>query len=130
MELFWPASNGEWMAWSAAAFTAFLGLAALFAPRLMLRVMRLQTANERVSALADVRASYGGFRLGLGLACLVLHPQPLLSLALGAAWIATAFGRFVSMLSDKGLTLANWLFLALELTLSALAFAYALGFVP
>lgn len=129
MELYWPASNGEWLAWGSAAFTLLLGLLGMFAPRIMLKIMRLTTLPDRESALAEIRASYGGFRIGTGLACLLLHPQPLLYLALGAAWIATAFGRLVSMLSDKGLTVVNWLFIVVELALAAAALAYGLGFV-
>lgn len=130
MEFYWPASNGEWLAWGSAALTLALGLFGMFAPRLMLKVMRLQTLPDRDSALAEVRASYGGFRIGLGLACLLLHPQPLLYLALGAAWLATAFGRLVSMLSDKGMTVLNWLVIVFELAMTAAALAYALGFMP
>ena len=88
MEFYLPASPGEWLAWSSAAMTLALGFVALFAPRIMLRVMRLQTLPDRDSGLAEIRASYGGFRIGLGAACLLLHPQPLLYLALGAAWLA------------------------------------------
>lgn len=129
MELYWPASNGEWLAWGSAAVTLLLGLWGMFAPRLMLRAMRLQTLPERDSALAEVRASYGGFRIGIGLVCLLLHPQPLLYLALGAAWVATAFGRLISMLSDKGMTALNWLVILFEIAMAAAALAYAIGFV-
>ena len=63
-------------------------------------------------------------------AAMVLHPQPLLYLGLGIAWAATLFGRVLSMLSDRGLTIRNWLALVLEAALAAGAFAYALSFVP
>lgn len=130
MELYWPATNGEWLAWGSAAVTLALGFFGMFAPRIMLKVMRLQLLPERESALAEIRASYGGFRIGMGLSCMLLHPQPLLYLALGAAWLATAFGRLVSMLSDKGMTALNWLFIAFELAMAGAALAYALGFAP
>ncbi|MBK8456395.1 MAG: DUF4345 family protein [Phyllobacteriaceae bacterium] len=129
MEFYLPASPGEWLAWGSAAFTLALGLVAMFAPRIMLKVMRLTTLPDRESALAEIRASYGGFRIGTGLACMLLHPQPLLYLALGAAWIATAFGRLLSMLSDKGMTVFNWLYIVVELGLAAAALSYALGLV-
>ena len=41
-----------------------------------------------------------GFYLGLGLCC-VLLAQPLLYMALGFSWLFTAFGRLVSMMSDR-----------------------------
>jgi hypothetical protein len=69
-----------------------------------------------------------GFYLGLGLACILLA-QPLLYLALGLSWGFTAFGRLVSILSDRGNTVYNWISLVIELVLAALPLAFALGFV-
>ena len=70
-----------------------------------------------------------GFYLGLGLCCILLA-QPLLYMALGFSWLFTAFGRVVSMLSDRGNTLYNWISLVIELVLAALPLAFSLGFVP
>ena len=42
-----------------------------------------------------------GFYLGLGISCILLA-QPWLYMALGFSWLFTAFGRMVSMLSDRG----------------------------
>lgn len=128
MEFYMPASPGEWLAWTSAAITLALGLTGMFAPRIMLRLMRLQTLPGRDSAIAEIRASYGGFRIGIGAACLLLHPQPLLYLALGAAWTATAFGRIVSMMSDQGNSPYNWAMLVFEVILAGLPLAYVLGF--
>ena len=61
-----------------------------------------------------------GFYLGVGLCCILLA-QPLLYMALGFSWLFTAFGRIVSMMSDRGNTLYNWVWLAIELVLAALA---------
>ena len=82
---------------------------------------RLQTS--------EARATMSGFYLGLGLCCILLA-QPLLYMALGFSWLFTAFGRVVSMLSDRGNTLYNWISLVIELVLAALPLAFSLGFVP
>jgi uncharacterized membrane protein HdeD (DUF308 family) len=125
----WPFSQGEWLAWSSAAVTVLFGLILFFAPSLSLRLLRLQTTPEHPEALAEARATMSGFYLGLGLTC-ILFAQPMLYIALGASWALTAFGRLVSMMSDRGNTVYNWISLALEIVLSALPLAFAFGLVP
>lgn len=125
----WPFSQGEWLAWTSAAVTVLFGLILFFAPRLSLRLLRLQTVPEHPEALAEARATMAGFYLGLGLCCLLLGSQPFLYMALGLSWALTAFGRIVSMMSDRGGTIINWLWLVLEIVLAALPLAFALGFV-
>ncbi|MET0168885.1 MAG: DUF4345 family protein [Aliihoeflea sp.] len=123
----WPYTQGEWLAWSSAAVTVLFGLMTLFAPRLSLRILRLQTTPDHPEAVAEARATMSGFYLGLGLCCILLA-QPLLYLTLAAAWSLTAFGRVVSMLSDRGNTPYNWVALIIEIVLAALPMAFALGF--
>lgn len=125
----WPYSQGEWLAWTAAAVTLLLGLMMLFMPRLMLRALRLQTSPDHPEALAAVRATAAGFYTGAGLACILLA-QPLLYLGLGLSWGLAAFGRIISMLSDDGFTLHNWAWLVVEIALSGLALVFALGLIP
>lgn len=124
----WPVTQGEWLAWISAAVTVLLGAVLLFAPGISFRLFRLPPKPERPEAYAAARANMAGFYLGLGLSALLLA-QPLLYMALGFSWLFTAFGRIVSMMSDRGTGLANWLWLAFDLVLSALALAFALGFV-
>ncbi len=124
----WPTSNGEWLAWASAAVTLLFGLLALFAPVTVLRILRLQTRADHPEAVAQSRGTISGFHLGVGLACILLA-QPLVYIALGLAWAFTAFGRLISMLSDKGNTLYNWMFFVAELVLALLPLAYAFGFV-
>ena len=125
----WPTSDGEWLAWSSAAVTVLFGLIMLFLPKIGLRILRLQTTPEHPEALSEARATMSGFYLGLGICCILLA-QPLLYLALGFSWLFTAFGRIVSMLSDRGNTLYNWISVVIELVLAGLALAFSLGFVP
>jgi Domain of unknown function (DUF4345) len=125
----WPTSNGEWMAFGSAAVTVLLGLIRLFVPGIVLRVQKLQPVPDHPEAMAAVRATMAGFHLGLG-TCSLLLAQPLIYMTLGFSWAFTAFGRLISMLSDRGGTLLNVLWLVVELALAALALGYSLGFVP
>ena len=124
----WPVTQGEWLAWVSAAITVLFGAVLLFAPGIAFRMPRLPPKPERPEAYAAARANMAGFYLGLGLSALLLA-QPLLYMALGFSWLFTAFGRIVSMMSDRGNTFYNWLWLVLDLALSGLALAFALGFV-
>jgi hypothetical protein len=124
----WPISQGEWLAWTSAAATVGFGLILFFAPRLSLRVLRLRTTADHPEAVAEARATMAGFYLGLGLTCL-LFAQPFLYIALGFSWAFTAFGRIVSMMSDRGNTLYNWFLLVVELVLAALPLVFTFGLV-
>jgi len=125
----WPFSQGEWLAWSSAIVTVLFGLILFFAPGLSLRLLRLQTTPEHPEALSEARATMSGFYLGLGLTC-ILFAQPMLYIALGVSWALTAFGRIVSMMSDRGNTLYNWVSVAVEIVLAALPLVFAFGLVP
>ena len=122
----WPTSQGEWLAWGSAAITVFFGAVLMFAPTLSLRLLRLQTTPEHPEALSEARATMAGFYLGLGLCCILLA-QPLLYMALGFSWLFTAFGRIVSMMSDRGNTVYNWVSIVIDLALAALPLGFAFG---
>jgi cytochrome c biogenesis protein CcdA len=126
----WPLSQGEWLAWSAAAATVFFGVLLMFAPRIAFRILRLTTKETHPEAIGAARATMSGFYLGLGLCCLLLGNQPFLYMALGASWGFTAFGRIVSMMSDAGNTPYNWVALVLEIALAVMPLAFVFGFVP
>jgi hypothetical protein len=124
----WPTTNGEWAAFGTAAFTVLLGLIRLFAPDIVLRLQRLQPVPEHPEGFAAVRATMAGFYLGLGVTA-VAFQQPFLYMALGFSWAFTAFGRLISILSDRN-TWLNWLLILIELALAAAALANPLGFLP
>ncbi|MEP3437604.1 MAG: DUF4345 family protein [Hoeflea sp.] len=126
IEFYWPASQGEWLAWSSAVVTVVFGLVLLFAPRTSLRILRLQTAPNHPEAVAEARGTMAGFYLGTGI-CALLFAQPLIYLALGAGWAFTAFGRIVSMMSDRGVTVYNLVSLLIEAILAGLPLLYGLG---
>lgn len=126
----WPATQGEWGAWISALVTVVFGLVLLFAPRIALRVLRLQTREGKPHAIAEARSTMAGFYLGLGICCVLLGNQPFLYNALGFSWLFTAFGRLISMLSDGGNKPFNWMALVVELVLAALPLGFVLGFLP
>jgi Domain of unknown function (DUF4345) len=124
----WPTTDGEWLAWSSAAVTVLFGLIMLFLPNAGLKILRVQAAPDHPGTVAATRATIAGFHLGVGI-CSILLAQPLLYLALGFSWLFTAFGRLISILSDRGNTLYNWIWFLVELALAGLPLAFALGFV-
>ncbi|MCV9909512.1 DUF4345 domain-containing protein [Brucella sp. HL-2] len=128
MEFYLPATTGEWLAWSAAVVTAFAGIVMLFAPGITMKLMRLQPINARPEAYSSIRAVLAGPYLGIGLGCLIFA-QPFLWVVLGAAWGFALFGRFISMMSDKGATFYNVVAAVIEFALAAGPLLYAFGFI-
>lgn len=124
----WPLSQGEWLAWGVAGVTVLMGLMFLFAPRLSLRLLRLQTTQAHPNAFSAVRGTLGGFHLGLGL-CAILFAQPFIYMTLGIAWALEAFGRAISMMSDDGNTFHGWAFLIFSLVMAVLSLAFATGLI-
>lgn len=126
----WPVTQGEWLAWISAAITVFFGMLLLFAPRISFRILRLAPSERYPNAIAEGRSTMAGFYLGLGLCCLLLTPQPMLYMALGASWAFTAFGRLIAMLSDDANTPYHWVSIILDAALAAMPLAFAFGLVP
>lgn len=125
----WPYSQGEWLAWIAAAVTVLVGLLFLLAPRFALGLLRPDVSAGDAAMAAEGRAMIGGFYAGFGL-CAILFAQPLIYMTLGFAWAAAAFGRVVVILSGPRGAPANWLLLLASLVLAALPLAFAIGIVP
>ncbi len=123
IQLYWPGSPGEWLAFASAALTALFGLAVLVMPRMTLRAMGSATGSA-----AAVRGPMGGFLLGTGLCCLAMA-QPFLYLGLGAGWLFAAFGRLLSVLLDGTRTARDWVVLLAALALGAMPLAFVLGYV-
>ena len=128
IEFYWPTTQGEWLAWSSALVTILFGLMLLFAPRLSLRILRLQTLPDHPEAVSEARATMAGFYLGVGI-CAMLFAQPLIYLALGGGWALTAFGRIISMMSDRGVTFYNLVSVVIEILLAAGPLLYGLGWI-
>ncbi|MBP0615540.1 DUF4345 domain-containing protein [Jiella mangrovi] len=128
MDFALPTNSAGWLPFAAALVAVILGLAALFAPRLILAAIGLAPSAGKLDALAGSRASLGGFWIGVGLVGAALYDQPFVQLALGAGWLFSAFGRLVSLLTD-GTTFRGLFYFCAELILAAAALAPALGFI-
>ena len=120
MQFSLPLYPADWLPFVAAGLTVLFGLAALFAPRLVLRLLRLDTAPAHPEAVAEVRGTIGGYWLGTGLVAVLFYDQPFVQMVVGSGWLFAAFGRLVSILSDAGASVPNFLFLALNLVLAFL----------
>ena len=70
----------------------------------------------------------GGFYLGFGLVAILLA-QPMIYLALGASFAVAAFGRILSIMSDRGSVILNLLLLVVQAALAALPLLYGLGYI-
>jgi hypothetical protein len=123
-----PASLPETLVAGAAAITVLFGSVAFLMPRAFLSFVRLQAMPGRESASGEIRGALAGFHIAGGLAALMFGGV-FVELGLGAAWLATAFGRMISMLSDRANNLLNWLLLLVELALGAIPLAVVLGLI-
>jgi uncharacterized membrane protein HdeD (DUF308 family) len=128
MEFYFPTELGEQLAFCSAAFTALAGFVMMFAPGQALRLLGLEARGGRPEGFGEAR-SMGGFYLGFGLSAVMLA-QDWIYMALGASFVMAAFARVISILSDKGSNLVNYLLLVVQIALAALPLLYVFGFVP
>lgn len=125
MEFYFPTEFGEQLAFGAAAVAALIGALAMFAPGLTLKFFGLEPRNLRPEGFGAVRSA-GGLVVGFSGTALMLA-QPTLYLAFGAAMALAAFGRVLSIMSDRGNTLRNVLLLVVEVVLAAMPLSYVFG---
>lgn len=123
IEIYFPTTFAEAMAYVSALITVLFGLMLFFLPRLSLRILHLQTWPDRPDAIAEARGTMSGFYLGCGLACILLA-QPMLYIALGASWAFTALGRLTTIVFDRGATPFNLVSVVIEAVLAFLPLAY------
>ncbi|MBC7313170.1 MAG: DUF4345 domain-containing protein [Rhizobium sp.] len=125
MEFYFPTEFGEQLAFGAAAVAALIGALAMFAPGLTLKFFGLEPRNLRPEGFGAVRSA-GGLVVGFSGTALMLA-QPTLYLAFGAAMALAAFGRILSIMSDRGNTPRNALLLVVEVALAAMPLSYVFG---
>lgn len=128
MEFTLPTEWGEQLAFGAAAFTALLGLMMLLAPGFSLRILGFERPDRSTAPYSEMRSSLGGVYFGAGLSA-ILVAQPFVYFSLGTAFAVAAFARIISILSDQGSTLRNYIFLVVQIVLSALPLGYFFGFL-
>ena len=127
MDFYFPTELGEQLAFAAAAFAALAGFVIMFAPGYAMRLFGLMPREGRRDGYAEQR-SVGGFYLGFGLSAIMLA-QNWIYMALGASFAMAAFARIISLLSDKGSTILNYLLLVVQAILAAVPLAYSFGFL-
>jgi hypothetical protein len=127
MEFYFPTEFGEQLAFGAAAIAGVIGLLVMFAPGLTLRFFALEPREMRPDGYGAVRSA-GGLITGFSATALLLA-QPMVYLAFGAALALAAFGRILSIMSDRGATIRNFLLLVVEVVLAALPIVYVFGLV-
>lgn len=127
MEFYFPTEFGEQLAFGAAALAAVIGALVMFAPGLTLKFFALEPRDARPDGYGATRSA-GGLILGFSATALLLA-QPMVYLAFGAAIALAAFGRILSIMSDRGATVRNFLLLVVEFVLAALPIAYVFGMV-
>lgn len=87
-----------------AVVTAALGCLGLLFPTTVSRVLGIRPKGSL--GMSELRATYGGFFMCLGIGCLVTQSVPALSVV-GAAWCAAALARLVSLAVDNSRSWQN-----------------------
>lgn len=128
MEFQLPVETGEQLAFGAAVFTVMIGLMMAFAPGFSLRILGFARPEGSTAAYSEMRSSLGGFYIGTGLTALLMG-QPFLYFGLGASFAIAAFARVISILSDRGTTLRNYILLVVQIGLAGLPISYAIGYL-
>ena len=127
MEFYIPTETGEFLAFCAAIATGLFGLFALFAPGIALNLSGLETKEASGEGLAFVRSA-GGFYAGLAIVALMMA-QSWIYMAIGGGFALAAFGRVLSLMSDRSFSMKNLLVLLVQAVLAALPLGYAFGFL-
>lgn len=120
-----PDDTGELLAVGVALVTLCFGLICLVFPRTALKWMRMEVRDDRPGAAGELRSGVAGFYLAAGVFVLI-DGGIFILVALACAWFATAFGRLISILSDRASNLYNWAALVFELVLGSIPIAVVL----
>lgn len=118
----YPAAPGAQAAFIAAVVAILIGLFMLLLPATAGKILRLESRETRPGAIGELRAS-GGFLLGLAVAALMFDQPPFYT-ALGLAFAVAAFGRVISLMSDRSATMVNILLLLVQVLLAGALFHY------
>jgi hypothetical protein len=103
--------------WLGAVLTVALGLLGLLLPARAAAFVGVVPSGRR--GRSEVRATYGGFFLALGLGAL-WGPGHVACTLLGVGWVGAAAGRLLSIAVDRASERLNWGGVALELGLGLL----------
>ena len=128
MELVWPATAGEGLAFLTALATFLIGLFITVAPATFMGWIGLGGARGVAGGVSEVRSALGGMWTGLGLAALLLA-QPLVYLALAVAFLGVTLARIAGMAAERRTTPAIALATLFEAASAFCAAAWPLGWI-
>ena len=125
-----PDHISEWVFFVVALLTLLLGLISLFLPKFGLRILKLQPKEMFSYARGETRGVLAGFYISLGLTYLLFPPAQLfIGLILGAAWLLTGIGRFLSIVFDRGATVYNFAAIIFEAGIGGLLLTMIFGVI-
>lgn len=110
--------------YAGALINVALGLAALLFPRRVADRLGLYLKGKL--GLGEVRATYGGLFLGLGVFSLI-QGNPLLFRMLGFGWLLVGLGRMLSMVIDRSMTRDNVVAFTVEMLVAWLLLVNSWG---
>lgn len=102
---------GDWRNLFGAVVVAALGLMGVFAPRLAAYFVRIAALGT--TGISEIRATYGGVFLGLGLTALMVQ-HPAIYFALGIGFGLAALVRLASVWLDNSKEPYNFAGIAFE----------------
>jgi len=108
-----------------AAVNVILGCLGLLFPKQVSHVLGIHPEGPR--GISEVRATYGGFFLGLGLGCLATQSDTAFLVA-GSAWCGAAIARLMSVVADKSRSRENIIGLLVEATVGLMLLSAILRF--
>jgi hypothetical protein len=94
-----------------AFITTILGCGGLFLPLRVATFVSIKPIGE--NGISEIRATYGGLFLALGLVCLAMQSISFFTVA-GIAWLGAALGRLFSLVTDKNNDARNFGGLCIE----------------
>lgn len=100
--------------------TLAMGLLGLFAPGVVARLVSITPVGRL--GVSEIRATYGGLFLAIGVTVLLARDTTLFALA-GVAWVGTAAGRGISWWYDRSREPRNLLAFGVELVAGHLLLA-------
>ncbi len=129
IEFVQPQTVGEWMAWLTALACVLVGFWVMLMPRTFLRLLKLAPSDGTSEGISQFRGAFGGFWVGLGIAALLLHPQPLIYLAIGFAFAFAVVGRLLTILINRSFSPFVAVAIVFEAVSAFFTLAYALAWI-
>jgi Domain of unknown function (DUF4345) len=121
-----PENVGQLLSLVSATIAIIIGLVCFLAPQTAMNLLHLSEREGWQGASGELRGTVAGFHLAAG-TIVIIDGGLFVLLSLALAWSATAFGRLISILSDRSNNLFNWLALIIAIALAAAPMAQVLA---